>query len=260
MSTNTKNRQKYLSRKTTEILYIIGSSNKPLIPREIEEEWFDKFRMRGLERNKRRDSDVYRVIYQLAGFSTIRKSTLFYLSDIENLDNNFKLKLLRKISRLFNLHLTNKEIDSISPKLQIEEEVNGSSKNLKLSYIANEREKLSLIIEINEKESKGSISLIKPFKVTKFLELEKKYDRIVVYVKQQHIEKKGNLRYILQDNQQNIINILQQKRKLYPDLSILNEKGVDSVFIEDIKTSKTKGKSHKIQKTDKIEDKEQKLR
>lgn len=254
MSIRIKKHERYLSNtKSIEILNIIGSSKKPLTPREIEEKWFDKFKIRYQPRHMKRDSDVYRVIYKLAGFSTSKRVELFYLDEInEKCDNKFKSKLLKKINVLFNLELSKNDIDIIIPKLDVKRVNQDSSQIYYFSYTENTENKdknFLLTIEINPKEQKGSMILNRPFNKL-LLELKKEYDRIIVFVTILHNKQKFNLlKSILQDDKQKKIGKLQQGRKLFPDFSKLNKVGMDYVFMEDI----TKEESVKIDQISNIQ-------
>jgi hypothetical protein len=252
LSTKIKNHEKDLSnKKSVEILYIIGSSEKPLTPREIEEQWFDNFKIQNLPSHKKKDSDVYRVIYQLTGFSISKKLMLFYLDEIEEkCDNNFQLKLLKKTNKLFYLGLSKKNIDSIIQKLEVERKKKDSSEIFSFSYTKNKDKNLSITIEINKKEQKGSIITKGQFNNKRILELKRKSDRIIVSAKIHYNRERVNfLKYIIQDDKQKKIDKLQQSRKLFPELSLLNERGTDYVFIEDM----TKDESENIKEISNIQ-------
>lgn len=240
LSKDDQNHPKTDDQKHLKILNIIGSSSKPLTSREIEEKYFLKFKNRSMPKNRRKDSDIYRVLDEITGFPKAKRLELFDFNDLlEKIDKNFKSNLLKKLDRISRLGFTKDEIESIAKKMEI---IARNKENLIFPFhYKNKDEYLSIEIEFNKANegNRGFINLSMNIKgIIKIhypLYLVEKSNKRLVYV-----EKKSEPKIRLVECIPKIDKIdkkfkkIQLERKLFPDLREIYKKGFDSVVVEDI--------------------------
>ena len=236
-----------------QVLETVGLSKVPLSSRQIEKE---------IEGNDKTNTDIYRIVRELGGMSTVQVVKLFSLNDIlENKDDvEFRRKLIMTLNRIYglDLKLADKYDTTANDKLIQIKVIKSDTGNpsdtgeiptIIVHHYTQEHTEI-IICTLNQQESqrKSTVNTYDPINSpvsgTTFLVIKKndKIARIHELVSHRKLNDNNDvtfsskgiirnrtkfLKYTLKDIKQKEVELLQAEKKLVADLNKLTNIGHD---------------------------------